>query len=90
MKVSVAASIMGLVTTLGFLVAPSTQFAFALNFGIQSNGDSSGSIVCDPNCHLSSNSGDNKAVAVLMMRQHINLLSMYHLIHPVPQQLVYL
>jgi len=59
MKVSVAASIMGLVTTLGFLVAPSTQFAFALDFGIQSNGDSSGSIVCDPNCHLSSNSGDN-------------------------------
>jgi hypothetical protein len=58
MKVIAAATIMALVSTLGFL-ALSIQFAFALDFGIQSNGDSSGYIVCDPNCHISSNSGAN-------------------------------
>jgi len=53
MKVIAAATIIVLVSTLGFL-ALSIQFAFALDFGIQSNGDSSGYIVCDPNCHVSS------------------------------------
>jgi len=56
MKVFAAATIMALVST---LLAPSIQFAFALDFDIQSNGDSSGYIVCDPNCHVSSNSGGN-------------------------------
>jgi hypothetical protein len=59
MKVIAAATIIALVSTLGFLIALSIQFAFALDFGIQSNGDNSGYIVCDPNCHVSSNSGGN-------------------------------
>lgn len=65
MKVIVAATIMGLVSTLGFLIALQIQFAFAaplieslMNPDIQS-GNSSGSIVCDPICHLSNNSGGN-------------------------------
>jgi hypothetical protein len=56
MKVFAAATIMALVST---LLVPSIQFAFALDFDIQSNGDSSGYIVCDPNCHVSINSGGN-------------------------------
>jgi len=61
MKVIAAATIITLVSTLGFLITLSIQFAFALDFGIQSNGDSSGYIVCDPNCHVSSNSGVNNS-----------------------------
>jgi hypothetical protein len=65
MKVIAAATIMGLVSTLGFLIGLQIQFAFAAplieflmnpDFDIQS-GNSSGSIVCDPICHLSNNSG---------------------------------
>jgi hypothetical protein len=56
MKVVAAATIMALVST---MLALSIQFAFALDFSTQSNGDSSGYIVCDPNCHVSSNSGGN-------------------------------
>jgi len=65
MKVIAAAATMGLVSTLGFLIALHIQFAFAApfiesllnsDFGIQS-GNSSGSIVCDPICHVSSNNG---------------------------------
>ena len=87
MKVFAAATIMALVST---LLAPSIQFAFALDFDIQSNGDSSGYIVCDPNCHVSSNSGGNNGGSSITRSQHINLLSMYHLIHPVLQQSTYL
>ncbi|MGC2572149.1 MAG: hypothetical protein WA364_11615 [Candidatus Nitrosopolaris sp.] len=45
-----------------------THFAFAdpliesplrTDFNIQSNGDSSGYIVCDPNCHMATNSNTN-------------------------------
>ena len=58
----------GLVSTLGFLTTLG-QFAIAapsigsLDFAIQSNGDSSGYIVCDPNCHLASNSGSNNSAS---------------------------
>ena len=60
MKVIAAAATMGLVSTLGFLIALHIQFAFAApfvesllnsDFGIQSS-NSSGSIVCDPICHV--------------------------------------
>jgi hypothetical protein len=54
----------GLVSTLVcFLTTLPGQFVIAvhfirsLDFGIQSNGDSSGYIVCDPNCHVSGSSG---------------------------------
>jgi hypothetical protein len=55
----------GLVSTLGFLTALPGQFVIAapsigsLDFAIQSNGDSSGYIVCDPNCHMATNSNSN-------------------------------
>jgi hypothetical protein len=65
MKVIVAATILGIVSTLGFLTALHVQFVFAApliesllnpDFDIQS-GNSSGSIVCDPICHVSNNNG---------------------------------
>jgi hypothetical protein len=65
MKVIAAVTMMGLVSTLGFLTVLHVQFAFAAsliesllnpNFDIQS-GNSSGSIVCDPICHISNNNG---------------------------------
>lgn len=68
MKVIAVATIMGLVSTLIFLTTLHVQFAFATpligspltpDFGIQSNGDSSGYIVCDPNCHIASNNGSS-------------------------------
>ena len=55
-------------STLGILTTLHTQFAFAdpliesplrTDFNIQSNGDSSGYIVCDPNCHMATNSNTN-------------------------------
>ena len=76
MKVIAEAAIMTLVLTLGFLIVPSIQFAFALDFGIQSNGDSSGNIVCDPNCHVSSNSGGNNGASNITHAQpayHLNV-----------------
>ena len=51
---------LGIVSTLGFLTTLLGQFVIAvpfigsLDFGIQSNGDNSGYIVCDPNCHIAS------------------------------------
>jgi hypothetical protein len=68
MKVIAMTIAMGLVSTLGILITLHTQFAFAdhligsplrTDFNIQSNGDSSGYIVCDPNCHLATNSNTN-------------------------------
>jgi hypothetical protein len=68
MKVIVMTIAMGLVSTLGILITLHTQFAFAdpligsalrTDFNIQSNGDSSGYIVCDPNCHMATNSNTN-------------------------------
>jgi hypothetical protein len=65
MKAITAATILGLVSTLGFLTVLHVQFAFAApsiesllnpDFDIQSS-NSSGSIVCDPICHVSSNNG---------------------------------
>jgi len=56
-------TMVGLVSTLGFLTILPGQFIIAapsigsLDFSIQSNGDNSGYIVCDPNCHIASNSG---------------------------------
>jgi hypothetical protein len=53
---------------LGILTTLHTQFAFAdpligsplkTDFNIQSNGDNSGYIVCDPNCHMATNSNTN-------------------------------
>jgi hypothetical protein len=76
MKVIAAATIMALVPTLGFLIAPSIQFAFAQDFSIQSNGDSSGYIVCDPNCHVSGNSGGNNGASNITDTQpayHLNV-----------------
>jgi hypothetical protein len=67
MKAITAATILGLLLTLGFLTALHVQFAFAAplieslvnpDFDIQS-GNSSGSIVCDPICHVSSNNGSS-------------------------------
>jgi hypothetical protein len=55
----------GLVSTLGYLTTLPGQlviaapFIWSLAFTIQSNGDSSGYIVCDPNCHVASNSVSN-------------------------------
>lgn len=57
----------GLVSTLGFLTTLPGQFVIAgpfiasLGFTIQSNGDSSGYKICDPNCHVASNSGSNNS-----------------------------
>jgi hypothetical protein len=68
MKVIAMTVTTGLVSTLGILTALHTQFAFAepligspltTDFNIQSNGDSSGYIVCDPNCHMATNSNSN-------------------------------
>jgi hypothetical protein len=56
-----------LVSTLGFLITLSGQFVIAsppirfLDFAIQSNGDSSGYIICDPNCHVASNIASNNS-----------------------------
>jgi hypothetical protein len=66
MKVIASATMMGLVLTLGFLTVLQVQFAFAAsliesllnpNFDIQSGNNNSGSIVCDPICHISNNNG---------------------------------
>ena len=60
-------TMVGLVSTLGFLTILPGQFIIAapsigsLDFSIQSNGDNSGYIVCDPNCHITSNSGSNNS-----------------------------
>ena len=60
-------TMVGLVSTLGFLTILPEQFIIAapsigsLDFSIQSNGDNSGYIVCDPNCHITSNSGSNNS-----------------------------
>src|SRR5215831_15165123 len=68
MKVIVMTIAMGLVSALGILITLHTQFAFAdhligsllrTDFNIQSNGDNSGYIVCDPNCHLATNTNTN-------------------------------
>jgi hypothetical protein len=68
MKMKVIAMTTVLVSTLGILTTLHTQFAFAdpligspvtTDFNIQSNGDSSGYIVCDPNCHMATNSNSN-------------------------------
>jgi hypothetical protein len=65
MKVIPMATTIGLVSTLIFVTTLHVQFVFAdpligspltPDFDIQS-GNSSGYIVCDPNCHISSNSG---------------------------------
>ena len=51
----------GLVSILGFLTTLPGQFIIAapsigsLDFAIQSNGDTSGYIVCDQNCHIARN-----------------------------------
>jgi hypothetical protein len=68
MKVIAMTIAMGLVSASGILITPHTQFAFAdhligsllrTDFNIQSNGDNSGYIVCDPNCHMATNSNTN-------------------------------
>ena len=67
MKVIAMTIATGLVSTLGVLTTLHTQFAFAdpligsplRDFTIQSNGDSSGYIVCDPSCHMVTNSNTN-------------------------------
>ena len=68
MKVIAMTIATGLVLTLGILRTLHTQFAFAdpligsplrIDFTIQSNGDSSGYIVCDPSCHMATNSNTN-------------------------------
>jgi len=67
-KVIVMTIATGLVSTLGILTMLHIQFAFAdpligsplrTDFTIQSNGDSSGYIVCNPNCHMATNSDTN-------------------------------
>jgi cytoskeletal protein RodZ len=58
---------LGVVSTLGLLTTLPEQFVIAvpfiesLDFSIQSNGDNSGYIVCDPNCHVASNSNSNNS-----------------------------
>src|SRR5215813_3067712 len=96
----------GLVSILGFLTTLPGQFIIAapsigsLGFAIQSNGDTSGYIVCDPNCHIASNnsgnnssgnnsSNTNTVVMVLKHNHHTGLLSMYPPIHLVSQRLAY-
>src|SRR5215471_16220600 len=68
MKMKVIAMTITAVSTLGILTSLHTQFAFAepligspvtTDFSIQSNGDNSGYIVCDPNCHMATNSNSN-------------------------------
>jgi hypothetical protein len=68
MKIIALTITTGLVSTLGILTTLHTQFAFAdpligspvtTDFNVQSNGDSSGYIVCDPNCHVATNSNSN-------------------------------
>jgi hypothetical protein len=68
MKVIAMTIATGLVSTLGVLTTLHTQFAFAdpligaplrTDFTIQNNGDSSGYIVCDPNCHMVANGNTN-------------------------------
>ena len=67
LNVFVMITTLGLISTLGFLTTLPGQFVIAapfigsLDFAIQSNGDSSGYIVCDPNCHVASNSGSNNS-----------------------------
>jgi hypothetical protein len=72
MKVIAMATSLALVLTLGVLTALHTQFSFATPlitspltpdfFNIQSD-NSSGYIVCNPNCHLSSNSGSGNSAS---------------------------
>ena len=68
MKVFVMTITTVLLSTLGILTTLHAQFAFAdplmgspvtIDFNIQSNGDNSGYIVCDPNCHMATNSNSN-------------------------------
>jgi hypothetical protein len=68
MKVIAMTITTGLVLTLGILTTLHTQIAFAdpligspvtTDFNIQSNGDNSGYIVCDPNCHMATNGNSN-------------------------------
>jgi hypothetical protein len=68
MKVVAVVTITGIVSTLIFLTTLHVQFAFAApltvspltpDFDIQSNGDNSGYIVCDPNCHFASDNGSS-------------------------------
>jgi hypothetical protein len=68
MKVIAMTIATGLVSTLGILTTLHTQFAFAdpligsplrTDFTIQSNGDSSGYIVCNPGCHMVANGNTN-------------------------------
>jgi hypothetical protein len=71
----------GLVSTLGFLTTLPGQFVIAapfigsLGFTIQSNGDSSGYIVCDPNCHVASNSASNGTETQSAYRLTVNVPS---------------
>jgi hypothetical protein len=68
MKVIAITIAMGLVSTLGILTTLHTEFAFAYpligsplrtDIDIQSNGDNSGYIVCEPNCHMATNANTN-------------------------------
>jgi hypothetical protein len=67
LNVFVMITAVGLVSTLGFLTILPGQSIIAapsigsLDFSIQSNGDNSGYIVCDPNCHIASNSDSNNS-----------------------------
>ncbi|MFY9872378.1 MAG: hypothetical protein WAK17_21925, partial [Candidatus Nitrosopolaris sp.] len=61
-KVIAMATTIGMVSTLCFLTTLHTQFVSAApDFNFQSNGDISGYIVCNPNCHIASNSGSNNS-----------------------------
>ena len=97
----------GLVSILGFLTTLPGQFIIAvpsigsLGFAIQSNSDTSGYIVCDPNCHILLVIAAViiaaviiaailiAVVMVLKHNHHTGLLSMYPPIHLVSQRLAY-
>ncbi|MFY9795981.1 MAG: hypothetical protein WAK17_14340 [Candidatus Nitrosopolaris sp.] len=80
MKVIAIATILALVLTLGVLTTLHAQFAFARLvltpdfWGIQSV-NSTGYIVCNPDCHLSSNSRSGKSAVEAAYRLTVNVPS---------------
>jgi hypothetical protein len=80
MKVIAIATSLALVLTLGVLTTLHTQFAFGRLvltrdfWGIQSV-NSSGYIVCNPNCHLSRNSGSGNSAVEAAYRLTVNVPS---------------
>jgi len=72
------ASTLGIITTFPAQVVFAVPLIGSLGFEIQSNRDSTGYMVCDPNCHIAANSDRYDNSTTVKHSQDTGLVSMYH------------